>query len=125
MNSDGQITKTILINFGLTFVTLNLIINPIDLVTTFIGFSRGMLEQNSRSLSFMSIVGNDYVGAVVIKAVLITLCVLSYRAMVALKKKRNIGLVDIIGVTAIDLALLYIAFMVLIAVVGNFVALGL
>jgi len=123
MHPAVQIVKTSLAYFGLILVIFNLIVNPLDLVTTFIGFSRGISEQNNMASIFMRIVGNEYIGAVIIKAVLMIFFIIAYPAIKAAERKKG-SLSNILSLALVDSVMAYLAFVVLITVEGNFIALG-
>ena len=117
--------KSWLTNFGLILVTFNVIINVLDLATTFIGFSRGMPEQNGMASLFMTIVGNEYVGAVVIKGLLIAMFIFVYRAIRAVERgDEQLTLKVVLSLLLLDSVLTFFAAYILTTVLGNFVAIG-
>ena len=117
--------KSWLANFGLILAAFNVVINILDLVTTFIGFSRGMPEQNGMASLFMNIVGNEYVGAVVIKGLLIAMFIFAYRAIRAVERgdvQRTLKVV--LSLLLLDSVLTLLAAYILTTVLGNFIAIG-
>jgi uncharacterized membrane protein len=109
---------------GSWLVALNIIVNIVDLVTTFIGFSRGMSEQNNVPSLLMNALGNKYLVAILLKALFFSLCGLAYFAIKTAQKKNDAQIMDVLGVAFVDLVLVFTGFWILETVVGNFVALG-
>lgn len=123
MPSISPIVKSGLVSLGAFLAAFNVAINILDLVTTFLGFSRGMPEQNSAAALFMTIVGNEYLGTVIIKAAFIAACVVAYSAIRAVGRKREDQILSILSLLLLDLVLAYLGSIVMTAVLGNFIAL--
>jgi hypothetical protein len=117
-------TRRSLVFSGSILVAFNVVVNILDLTTTFIGFRRGLPEQNFEASFLMKVVGNEYLGAIILKAFFLSFFALAYYSMRGFEKKdeRRRGLV--FGMLFLDFALIFTALWITEIVVGNLVALG-
>lgn len=66
---------------GSLLVACNLVLQFLDWVTTFVGFSMGISEKNPGTLWLISKVGNEYLGISIEKIVYVSLFILSFFAI--------------------------------------------
>lgn len=109
---------------GSLLVAFNVVVNILDLTTTFIGFGRGLLEQNNEASFLMKVVGNDYLGAIILKTFFLSFFAVAYYSMREFERKdeRRPGVVY--GLLFLDFVLIFTALWITDIVVGNLLELG-
>jgi hypothetical protein len=124
MPSIAPLCKKILVELGTFLFIFNVVINLLDLTTTFIGFSRGMPEQNIYAVLVLKFVRNKYLGAILVKAFFLSAFGLLYLGVKEIGKSLQPSFVTIPALLLIDLVSLDFAWMILITVLNNGIALG-
>ncbi len=109
---------------GSLLIAFNVVVNILDLTTTFIGFRRGLLEQNFEASFLMKVVGNEYLGAIILKVLFFSFFGLAYYSMRGFEKKDERRRGVVFGLLFLDFALIFTALWVTEIVVGNLIALG-
>lgn len=124
MSSTLRRVNGALARVALTFLVTDAILNTLDLVTTFIGFSRGMPEQNRFPRAFMEFVGNEYAGAILIKVAVYSLILVLYFVIKRTKGNDDQQSGIFVGLLFDNAIVIYVGYYLIGTVLGNFLALG-
>jgi hypothetical protein len=122
MTSAGPVLKS-LVSLGSMLVVLNVIVNVLDLTTTFIGFARGMPEQNRFPSFFMHLVGSDFAGAILLKLLYFVFFIMAFYSIREVQHRYSPERAAVL-VALLDAFLFFAAYEILITVLGNLTALG-
>ena len=124
MSLDPRRTKASLLTSGSVLVVFGVVVNLLDMLTTFIGWNRGLPEQNPLALPILGLVDNKYVGALILKALLFLVMGIVYRVMQDIAHSDAWQARGVVALLCFDLLFLWIALHFTDTVLGNLSMLG-
>ena len=116
-------SDSVAVIFGTFLVISNLVLQGLDWITTFIGFSRGLSEGDYDTRWLIAKTGNEYLGVSIEKTIYILIFVLCFFLMnVILRTKRR--LLRPYAFVLLYLFMLGVLVVLVQTIVANFAALG-